>query len=198
MPGKRRRRIDPEELIDDVVDSALDGLMDRAGSFVDQLRHRQQQAATQSGNVRDVYICAPCRKRFALEQMEMINPNNEFGICENCWRFMWQAAEEKLRYFAKKQAQQQRARGQSAGNGGQQGQQQAQQPRKKPWEVLGISPDASIDEVKRAYRKKAAEYHPDTVPPGASAQEREHARFMFEEVTRARDAMMKVRTAPGA
>ncbi|WP_254768665.1 molecular chaperone DnaJ [Salinilacihabitans rarus] len=29
------------------------------------------------------------------------------------------------------------------------------------YDVLGVSPDASEDEIKRAYRKKAAEYHPD-------------------------------------
>ena len=29
------------------------------------------------------------------------------------------------------------------------------------YDVLGVSPDASADEIKRAYRKKATEYHPD-------------------------------------
>ncbi|WP_254863233.1 molecular chaperone DnaJ [Halovivax gelatinilyticus] len=29
------------------------------------------------------------------------------------------------------------------------------------YDVLGVSPDASADEIKKAYRKKATEYHPD-------------------------------------
>lgn len=33
-----------------------------------------------------------------------------------------------------------------------------------PHAVLGVSKDASLDEIKRAYRKKAKEYHPDLHP----------------------------------
>jgi DnaJ-domain-containing protein 1 len=33
----------------------------------------------------------------------------------------------------------------------------------KAWEILGVSEDASLDELKLAYRKKLAEYHPDKV-----------------------------------
>ena len=31
-----------------------------------------------------------------------------------------------------------------------------------PYEVLGISPNASNDEVKRAYREQSRKYHPDS------------------------------------
>lgn len=35
-------------------------------------------------------------------------------------------------------------------------------PQAKPWyEVLGVAPYASFDEVKRAYRHRISEYHPD-------------------------------------
>ena len=30
-----------------------------------------------------------------------------------------------------------------------------------PYEVLGVSKDASADEIKRAYRKLSKKYHPD-------------------------------------
>jgi DnaJ-domain-containing protein 1 len=35
----------------------------------------------------------------------------------------------------------------------------------KPFTILGITPEASPDEIKVAYRKKMKEYHPDLGPP---------------------------------
>ena len=41
-----------------------------------------------------------------------------------------------------------------------------------PYKVLGVSKDATKDEIKRAYRKKAKEYHPDLHPDDPKAAEK--------------------------
>lgn len=45
--------------------------------------------------------------------------------------------------------------------------------------VLGVGPDASADDIKRAYRKLAQQFHPDANPGDAAAEDR------FKEVTEA-------------
>ena len=41
-----------------------------------------------------------------------------------------------------------------------------------PYNILGLDPSASMDEVKRAYRKKARENHPDLNPGDKEAAKR--------------------------
>lgn len=43
---------------------------------------------------------------------------------------------------------------------------------KDPYEVLGVRPGADMDEIKRAYRAKAKQYHPDLHPDDPRATER--------------------------
>ena len=59
-----------------------------------------------------------------------------------------------------------------------------------PYKVLGISRDATDDEVKKAYRKLSRIYHPDANvnnPNKAQAEEK------FKEVQQAYDQIMKER-----
>jgi DnaJ-class molecular chaperone len=52
-----------------------------------------------------------------------------------------------------------------------------------PYEVLGVKPDASADEIRKAYRKLAKEFHPDLNPGKPAAEAR------FKAVTAANDIL---------
>lgn len=61
-----------------------------------------------------------------------------------------------------------------------------------PYKVLGVSPDASDEEIKKAYRDLAKKYHPDMNPGDAAAAER------MNEINDAYDRIKNGDTAPGA
>ena len=51
------------------------------------------------------------------------------------------------------------------------------------YEVLGVSKDATADQIKKAYRKKAIEFHPDKNPGDKTAEEK------FKEAAEAYDVL---------
>jgi len=60
------------------------------------------------------------------------------------------------------------------------------------YKVLGVSPQASDDEVKKAYRKKAVEYHPDKVSH-LSEEARNAAKEKFQQLNNAYEKIRKER-----
>lgn len=65
---------------------------------------------------------------------------------------------------------------------------------KDPYQILGISPNASDDEVKRAYRELAKKYHPDAYADNPLA---DLAAEKMKEINEAYDTITKQRASGG-
>ena len=63
---------------------------------------------------------------------------------------------------------------------------------KDPYKVLGISKDATDDEVKKAYRKMAMKYHPDRVA-GMSEELQRNAAEQMKEINEAYEQIKSIR-----
>lgn len=61
-----------------------------------------------------------------------------------------------------------------------------------PYSVLGITPGATEDEIKKAYRSKCKEYHPDLHPGDPTAEDK------FKEVQAAYSEIMKIKQNGGS
>ena len=199
MP-RRKRNPALTDFFDDAVDTFVDRAVDRAAGAFETIRSRafEQQREDLSDEYLDgPFRCAACKREFGIDDMEQVHPNNGWGTCRGCYGFMFKAAVEKAKALGKKTA---RKAKEAASQRGQQRRQPFQAPPPPqgppPWEVLGVSVDATIEQIKKAYRRKAALYHPDRVAPNAPSHELQNAKMMFQAVTRARDAMIKVRSAP--
>ena len=59
-----------------------------------------------------------------------------------------------------------------------------------PYKVLGVSRDASMDEIKKAYRRLSRKYHPDA---NINNPHKEQAEEMFKQVQQAYDQIVKER-----
>ncbi|HDM74998.1 MAG TPA: hypothetical protein ENG51_00835 [Deltaproteobacteria bacterium] len=56
-----------------------------------------------------------------------------------------------------------------------------------PYEILGISPDASMEEVKKAFRQLARKYHPDVNPSPEARQKFEEINWAYQQILRKKD-----------
>ncbi|KIJ62014.1 hypothetical protein HYDPIDRAFT_115184 [Hydnomerulius pinastri MD-312] len=57
------------------------------------------------------------------------------------------------------------------------------------YETLGLSRNATPEEIRKAYRRKALETHPDRLPQGASAAEKAASEEMFRKVNNAYEVL---------
>jgi hypothetical protein len=181
------------DVVDRAVDVGIDALFERAGEFFQRTVDGQRAAMQQIPQElrRSAYKCSGCHHMFPFEGLAMISAKGDgFATCEHCFTFMWHAGNEKM--LALKAGVGDFAKNAARGGGARRPVAGAEPKGPKPWEILGIDSNASIPEIKKAYRTLAGAAHPDRVPPGAPSEEKEAARARFEEIDRAYKVMMKV------
>jgi hypothetical protein len=194
VPRPRTKQPNFGDIAEQVAEVAVDAFVDRAYDAIERLRAGQlSPKALPKEYLFQEFTCVACRKPFPISELEMVHPANGFATCKGCYAFMWEAAEQKLKFLAKQAAA--RAQGRQ---GPAPGPTAPQPPRMRPWEILGVAQDATEEEIKKAYRKLALECHPDTLADGATFEEKAAAKERFLRLTKAKDAMLSVRKAAEA
>jgi hypothetical protein len=173
-------------LIDQIADAVVDTAFDRAEDFVEKVREQQVRSVPEE-RLRTASTCAACQQAYSVENMQMLDPRNQYGICRKCWAFLWESGKLRLRAIAEK----------TIHNATGTAPQAAPVPKRvPPWEVLGISSDATEEDVKKAFRREAALCHPDAIPAGTPTAERDRLKKRYLDLVNAKDAMLKVRREP--
>ncbi|TFK74934.1 DnaJ-domain-containing protein [Pluteus cervinus] len=62
------------------------------------------------------------------------------------------------------------------------------------YEALSIPKDASSEQIRKAYRKKALETHPDRLPPGSNADDKAVAEERFRKINNAYEVLNDTKT----
>lgn len=187
MPPRRKPS---QVLIDDLLEMGIDAMRDailasfeRSSGASGAHRHASRYACFVQGCVASTpSLCMSCRRPYCQTHSEWRRADG-FVICFSCFQFLWNSAKEAASRGAWDAWQR---------SSSWQGRATASPPEERrhsspaPWEVLGVAPDATEEQIKKAFRSIAAKMHPDVVP----AEEREQAKEKFMRASAAYDAMM--------
>lgn len=115
------------------------------------------------------------------------------------WRYVYAPAKKTWDYSGSSRQQQQSYQGETFSSGREEdlrGSSSNTMRSDNPYAVLGIGKDASDEEIQRAYKKMANQYHPDKVQH-LGEEFRELAEKRFKEIQHSYQTLMKERNTEG-